>query len=269
MAANLWSGPGFRAGLAVAYFKVNLASALEYRVAFFAQSVGMMVNDSLLLIFWWAYFERFGQVGGWTLADTVALYGLVALVIGLAVVLFGNCTRLALLIAEGQLDYCLVLPGSPLLHLLASRMGLAGWGDVLFGLVCLGIGAGMGAVPVGLALIFTVTGTAIAVGYLTLLGSLAFFMGNAEATTNSARDSLVNFSLYPSPIFRGWTKVLLLTVVPSAFLAHIPVELMRQFDPGMMALLLAFTAGLWVAAAAFFRLGLRRYESGNLITMRG
>lgn len=268
MGANLWGGTGSLARLAGAYFKVNLASAMEYRVAFFAQSVGMMVNDGLFLIFWWAYFERFGEVGGWTLADTVALYGLVALVIGLAVVLFGNCTRLALLIAEGQLDYCLVLPGSPLLHLLTSRMGLAGWGDVLFGVICLAIGATLGTVPVGLAFVFTVTGTAITVGYLTLLGSLAFFMGNAEATTFQARDSLVNFSLYPSPIFRGWTKVLLLTVVPAAFLAHIPVELMRQFDPGMMALLLAFTAGLWIAAIAFFRFGLRRYESGNLITMR-
>ena len=67
---------------------------------------------------------------------------------------------------------------------------------------------------------------------------------------------------------RQWTKVLLLTVVPSAFLAHIPVELMRQFDPGMMALLLAFSAGLWIAAVAVFRFGLRRYESGNLMTMR-
>ena len=47
------------------------------------------------------------------------------------------------------------------------------------------------------------------------------------------------------------------------------VELMREFDPWRMGLLIAFTAALWIAVLAVFRLGLRRYESGNLLTLRG
>lgn len=254
--------------LVVAYFRANLASAMEYRAAFVSQSLGMMLNNTVFFVFWWAYFERFRNVGGWTLADMVMLYGLVAAAIGAAVVLFGNCTRLPTMIAEGHLDYCLALPGPPLLHLLASRMSLSGWGDLTFGAVALAIGFVAGAVNLPLALVFVVIGMAVGVGYLTLLGSLAFFMGHAQATVYQGRDSLINFSLYPSPIFQDWTRVLLLTVVPAAYMSHVPVELLRDFDWAKLALMLAFTALLWSMAIVAFRLGLRRYESGNLITLR-
>jgi hypothetical protein len=36
-----------------------------------------------------------------------------------------------------------------------------------------------------------------------------------------------------------------------------------------MGLLLAFTAVLWAMVLIVFRMGLRRYESGNLLTLRG
>jgi hypothetical protein len=64
-------------------------------------------------------------------------------------------------------------------------------------------------------------------------------------------------------------RVLTFVLVPAGLIAHLPVQLMRQFNP------LAYLAA-WAGAAAFSllatgvsRLGLRRYESGNLLTMRG
>jgi ABC-2 type transport system permease protein len=255
--------------LVAVYCKLNLAAAMEYRTSFLAQCLGMVANDALLFFFWWIYFQRFRQVGGWTLLDLVSLYGLVAAAYGLATVVFGNCNRLATVISEGQLDYYLTLPKNPLLHVLVSRSSLAGWGDLAFGLGALAVAAWQGALPIPLAVIFLVTSTAIAVGYTTLIGSLAFFIGNAEAAAFQARDAMINFSLYPSPIFQGWTKVMLLTIVPAGFIAHLPIELMRTFDPWRMGLLLAFTAVLWAMVLIVFRMGLRRYESGNLLTLRG
>lgn len=41
---------------ALAYLKLNLASAMEYRVAFFTQIAAMALNDALMLVFWWMYF---------------------------------------------------------------------------------------------------------------------------------------------------------------------------------------------------------------------
>jgi len=44
---------------------------------------------------------------------------------------------------------------------------------------------------------------------------------------------------------------------------------LRDFDALRLASVLGFAAFSVVLAALVFRLGLRRYESGNLVTLRG
>ena len=76
-------------------------------------------------------------------------------------------------------------------------------------------------------------------------------------------DYLVNFSLYPAPIFGGWLRLALFTVIPAGFIGHLPVSLVRDFHPLTAAAALggAFVyAGL---AGLCFRRGLARYASGN------
>src|ERR1043166_938687 len=91
----------------LAYVKLNLASAMEYRAAFIAQTLGMLLNDFVFFIFWAIYFTRFQDISGWSMRDVALIWSVAAASIGLAVALFGNCTRLATVIVEGQLDYYL------------------------------------------------------------------------------------------------------------------------------------------------------------------
>jgi len=255
--------------LILAYFKLNVSAAMEYRFTFVAQAVGMVFNDALVFFFWWVYFQNVQQVGGWTLGDVFVLWGFLATSVGLTLVLFGNTHRLATIISDGQLDYYLALPPNPLLHPLVSRMNLSGWGDAGFGIASFAIAMWLGILPLGLAVVLTVMSTAIFLAFSVIAGSLAFFIGNAEAAAFQARDSIIMFSMYPGSIFSGWAKILLFTLIPAGFVAHVPVELLREFDPAKMGLLLAFTAGIWLVAIWVFQAGLRRYESGNLIGMRG
>jgi ABC-2 type transport system permease protein len=252
-----------------AYFRLNLAASMEYRVSFFAQAAGMVANDALAFFFWWVYFQNFEDVGGWTLQDLVLLWAIVASSVGLTLILFANAQRLSTVISQGQLDYYLALPHHPLLHVLVSRMNLAGWGDLGFGLAAAALAWWMGILFVPLAIVLILLSMAVGVAFVVLVGSLAFFIGSAEAAAVRARDNLILFSTYPGSIFQGWAKLLLLTVIPAGFMAHLPVELLREFDPAKMALLVAFTAALWLITIAVFQVGLRRYESGNLISLRG
>jgi ABC-2 type transport system permease protein len=110
---------------------------------------------------------------------------------------------------------------------------------------------------------------AIMVSFMVLAGSLAFFIGSAEAAAFQAQQAIVTFALYPGSMFQGWLKVLLFTAIPSGFISHVPASLLRSFEPSLFAGLIAFTVGLGCAAAFVFSLGLRRYESGNLVMPRG
>jgi ABC-2 type transport system permease protein len=250
--------------------RFNLLAAMEYRAAFISQALGMALNNSVLLLFWWFYFERFPSIEGWTWRDLIVLWGVVATSFGGTTILFGNTPRLAALIAEGQIDYYLTMPRNVLLHTLVTRMSLAGWGDLGFGLIALAVAAswnGPGFLP--LAFVLIVLSGAVALAFVVIAGSLAFFIGNAETASRQAAEAMINFSLYPGPIFQGWVQVFLLTVLPAGFAAHVPVEILREFSLTWLASMAVFTVAIWVVALTVFGLGLRRYESGNLIVLRG
>ena len=251
------------------YVRHNLMSAMAYRGAFFLQVFGMVLNDAMLLFFWWVLFSRLPTLQGWDLGGVMTLYGVVAFGFGVANVVCGNAFLVARVVVSGDLDYYLALPADPLVHLLVSRMSLSAWGDLLFGLAVFLVATPdwWGRLPLFL-LLGAITGV-IFVAFSVLVGSLAFWVGNADNLAAQAINALITFGLYPVEIFPGVIRVLLYTLIPAAFVGSLPAELLAEFDWGRMATLVAFTAGILLAARLAFQWGLRRYESGNLVTVRG
>ena len=60
-----------------ALWKINLASAMEYRVAFISQSIGMILNDGVYFLIWIIFFDRFKDIRGWQLTDMFLVFGVV------------------------------------------------------------------------------------------------------------------------------------------------------------------------------------------------
>lgn len=251
------------------YLGVNLSAALEYRAAFIAQALGMFANDLTFAVFWVLFFAQFPSVGGWTMADIALVWAVAATSIGLAAALFGNCNRLATIVVQGQLDYYLGLPRDTLVHVLVSRSGLAGWGDVGFGLLAYALFGRLDAPSIALYLALVVISLVVYVSFMVLAGSLAFWIGNAEAASFQAQQALITFSLYPGAMFQGWLRILLFTAIPAGFISHLPVALLRSFDPLLFIGLIAAAVVAAVLAIVVFQVGLRRYESGNLVVLRG
>jgi len=255
--------------LVLGYLRHNLMSAMAYRGAFLLQVFGMVLNNTMLLFFWWVLFDRLPSLQGWDLAGVMTLYGIVAFGFGAANVVCGNGFLVARVIASGDLDYYLALPADPLVHLLVSRMSLSAWGDLLFGVVVFLVAAPGQWVSLPLFLLLGLIAGLVLVAFSVLVGSLAFWVGNADNLAMQAINALITFSLYPAEIFPGVVRVLLYTLIPAAFVGSLPAKLLSEFDWGQLVIMLAFTAGITLAAGAVFRWGLRRYESGSLVRVRG
>ncbi len=251
------------------YFRHNLMSAMAYRGAFALQVVGMMLNNAMLLFFWWVLFNRLPTLRGWDLAGVMRLYGVVAVGFGAGTVVCGNAFLVARVIASGDLDYYLALPADPLVHVLISRMSLPGWGDLLFGIAVFVIAAPGQWRNLPLFLLLGLIAGLVLVAFSVLVGSLAFWVGNADNLATQAVNAIVTFSLYPVEIFPAAVRVLLYTLIPAAFIGSFPAALLTGFDWGRLAMLVTFTIGITLAARWVFGRGLRRYESGNLVTVRG
>ena len=119
--------------LMAGYTHANLQGALEYRTSLVSQTLGMLVNNVMWVVFWAAYYERF-QLPGWTRADVIAVWACLATSVGLAHTVFGNGLRLAGMIERGELDVYLGLPKPVLFHVLIGKMMLVALGDLFFGI---------------------------------------------------------------------------------------------------------------------------------------
>lgn len=166
--------------LAAALLVANAQAALEYRVAFASQVLAMLINDTIWLVFWLAYFSRFPLVHGWGQQDVAMMWAVVGTGFGLGAMVAGNALRLSRLISEGQLDFYLALPRPVLPHILLSRMDLTAPGDVLFGLFVFGFMVHPSAQQWLLFIAFAITTACIMVAFTVITQSLTFWLGNAE-----------------------------------------------------------------------------------------
>jgi ABC-2 type transport system permease protein len=244
-------------------------SAMAYRGAFLLQIGGMILNNAMFLFFWWILFSRIPVIRGWNLSQVLLLFAVVATGFGIANTVFGNAIRLARIIATGQLDYYLSLPADPLLHVLVSRMSLSAWGDIVFGVGLFLLASGFGIAGLPVFLLLGLAAALVYVSFAVLVGSLAFWIGNAEHLANQVLISLITLAIYPIDVFPSAIRFLLYTLIPAAFVGAIPVAMLTGFTWGRFLTLVVVVPLMVVCARLVFKLGLRRYGSGNLIIIRG
>ena len=249
----------------LALWQANLQAAMEFRAAFFTQVTFMMINNAVLFVFWFLYFDKFKEVRGWTLNDMLLLFAVTASAWGIGAYFFGNFITLAEVIVQGRLDYYLSLPRPVLLHVLASKSVGSGMGDLLYGIGSF-ILAGY-LTPEGILryLIGVFAGVCIFIGFLVIVQSLSFWLGNTIALSQFALNAVLTFSLYPSALFDTTTKFVLLTLVPAALIGTVPSEFVRDFTCVRLFQIVSGAVIFLLLSLFVFYRGLRRYESGSAI----
>ncbi len=250
------------------YIACNMKAGMEYRTSFWIQIFGMVINNASFIVFWSILYARVGDINGYGLNDVMFLWALAAIGFGLCQLLAGNWNHISRIIYQGELDVYLLQPRSILPNLLASRMVVSGWGDVTYGILLFVLFQSLTLQGILLFLLFTLLFGMLFASMAVLAHSLTFFLGNADSAASPLVEAMISFTLYPGSIFRGTAKVLLMTLVPTVWAAYVPVELFSEFSAGKFALLIGVDVLFLLAALLVFRLGLRRYESGNRIGTR-
>ncbi|MBF0547592.1 MAG: ABC-2 family transporter protein [Candidatus Riflebacteria bacterium] len=249
-------------------FLHNLKSGMAYRISFLTQIIFMMLNNSFFLIFWYLFFAKFNDVRGWTLNDVIVLFAMGASSYGLAVMIFGNCMRLSTLIQEGQLDYYLLLPPDPLSHILISRMVFSGIGDFCFGILTLVLFTSFGLKEIAIFLLMTPISAIVYVSFCVIVHSLTFFMESSEGISRFLSEAMLMFSMYPEHLFDGMARFCLFTIVPVGFMTYLPVKVVQTFSLPLFMTISVVAVMMILLARVVFQIGLRAYESGNLISVR-
>jgi len=247
---------------------VNLRASFALRALFWTQAAFMVLNNLLFFVMWWIFFDRFGEVKGWVIRDMAALYGLVALLFGVVVVFFAGAFDVARHVVDGNLDAWLVQPRHPLPPMLSSRSRASGWGDMLSGVLLIALSGYSSPLAVTGTVIAVACGGLVFLATTVLFQSIVFWSGDLGPLTRTVTDFLVIFSTYPGTVFSGGLRFLLYTALPAGFMAYLPVELIRGFDPLVLAGAVGGALAYAALALLVFARGLRRYESGSRFGVR-
>jgi ABC-2 type transport system permease protein len=256
-------------GLVFAYSRINLNAQLEYRGAFISEAIAMLINDCFWVGFWVVFFARFPVLQGWGMKDVLTLWAITAAGFGIAFAVMGNAWHLPGLIVNGQLDLWMLQPRAILPHLLVGRTVATAWGDAAFGYLAYLVFVRPDFAHFAMFTVLSFSVALVFVGFGVLTASLTFYLGNGTLLAEQWRFATINFATYPDSLFSGFVKLLLFTAIPAGFISYVPIRALRSLsliDAG-----LAILGAVVVAAVgtAVFYLGLRRYESGNLISMNG
>ena len=242
---------------------------MAYSTSFLIQVFGMALNNSAFVIFWIVLFERIGgDIAGYGFSDVMFLWSVAATGVGLGVVFFGNAPFLSRLVYSGELDVYLLQPKPVLPNLVMSRMVVAGWGDVLYGVILFVITQEATIVGALLFLLFALLIAVVFSSIRVIYHCMSFHLGNAEGFAQMASDLIITFMLYPGSIFKGASAWILHTLIPAAIVAYIPARIFKEFDLVALGIVLAADALIVAIAFLMFRRGLKKYESGNLIGTR-
>ena len=223
----------------------------------------MAANNAMFMAFWAILFEAIeAPIRGYTFTDVMFLWAVAATGFGLGSIVCGNAAYLSRIIYQGDLDVYLTQPKPVLPNLLASRMSVSSWGDLLYGLGLFAFSQPLTPAGIGLFLLFVLLAAGVLVAVRVLYHSLTFLLGNAEDLAGVGSEQIINFSLYPGTIFDGpVVAVILHTLIPAALVAHLPAELFRAvargmgLDWGLLAAIVGGDAALIAAAWVVFALG--------------
>jgi ABC-2 type transport system permease protein len=251
------------------YFRMNLASALEYRASFFVQAFGMALSNSSFIFFWLIAFSHIGGlIAGYSYRDVLFIWAVSSSGFGLGHIFFANASSLTQLIITGELDAYLLQPCNTLLNVVCARTNLSAYGDFAYGIILMAIvyrndGAAWLFFAAGI-LCCAVLMTAISLA----ANSLTFYWGDASATARIVSELMINMSLYPDKMYGPPVRALMYSLIPVGFAVHIPKRLLNGEPAVLAAASVAGAALFCFLASRVFYHGLKRYESGNLIITR-
>ena len=247
--------------------KYNIMKQMTNKVTFITNIVFMILNNASFIIQWLILFSLKEEIGGYTIKEVILLWGIAASVFGIAHILFNKAFELSDLIINGKLDTFLVQPKNVFLSVIISDTSISAIGDLIYGYICLFL-YGITIKNFILFTIFTITGGIILAAFVSIIGSISFWIVKGDILVDTLNNMMVSFATYPGTIFKNTIRIILYTVIPVGIANYMPVDTIINFSFMNFVYIIAFTIVIVILAFYIFNLGLKRYSSSNLMSTR-
>jgi len=244
--------------------KAILAYEADFAILMFSAVLVQIVGFAFI----WAIFQRIPSVNGWTFWQVVMMYALIYVTEGVGSLFFEGTWRVSQLVYDGQFDQMLLRPISPIVQVLAGAVGFNGLGNIVTGMVLIGISMANSPIewtPGRLVMFAILLVSASTIRVAINLGSAAsaFWIRTPWSMVPTFVHQLGDFAKYPITIYSLGVQALIVVAVPFAFISFFPTAYVFGVEAWSLAGLLTPLVALYCLfmAVVLFRFGLRRYES--------
>ncbi len=237
------------------------------RVAFFFNIVVTILKQLLFLVTWKYFFVKYKMVSGWNFDHMLLMYGTVCFAMGFVESFFYGLKELPRIIETGQLDTFILQPKNMVLNIAMSKGDMSSLGEVVAGIMLIAYSGFLANEFLAIVLILAIT-VLFMFALLLYLSCIAFFVQNSFDFIRELNLNSIIVATQPNSAYQGAFKMLTFTLLPVAFLSYFPIEYIRTDLSWYLWVTLIGTGIFFAVACGLFKLGLKRYESGNMINYR-
>ncbi|HEX6385705.1 MAG TPA: ABC-2 family transporter protein [Anaerolineae bacterium] len=253
---------------------VQIRSQLQYRLSFLLEVTSTAVTLGLFFLVLVFIFDRFGQLGGWSIAEVAFLFGMVETAFGIMDMVFSGFdpANFGQQVRRGTFDQLLLRPVDLTLQVLGSQFVLRRLGRILEGttiliyaLILLNIQWTVGKV---LYLPIVLLSQVLFFGGLFMIGAaVTFWTVESIEVMNIFTYGGSELISYPAHIYQRWMRHFFTYIVPAIFLNYFPalyfLDKSAPFPIPNWVPFMAPLVGLAVLTMAFrfWRFGIRHYQS--------
>ncbi len=244
-----------------------IETEMEYTFNFWMMLLSGILTKVLGMAVPFVIYSNVPDIAGWKRDEIFLIMSFLFIAEGTCSVLFQGIWDIPGMIFDGQFDAVLSRPVSPLFQVLSYGMGLQGISSLGVGAVSLPVLLVrldmLNARTVFLSLFFIVCGTLLCMSVYLIGNSTAFWYDSGGRTTIPyVAASVGQYAKYPVQIYPRTVQLLLLFVVPYAFICVVPVQVLRgQHQLFFAAATAAVSVAFFFLAKLVFERGIRHYES--------
>lgn len=252
---------------------LHIRTRLEYRASLLLGWSSQAFGYASAYAAIWLILARFEVLGGWRWPEMALLLGFHILSYSLGASLsFVQMRDMEGLVQRGEFDALLVKPISPWAYLVFSGLNIGYGGHILLGLGMIVwaltlVHPAWAAWTIPFALAALISAAMLVCSVMTMIGATALIWGRSNYLY-SIFFGFWQLARYPLNIFSGAIQVIMLTVMPLAFISYVPVASILGKDIpilGAWGPALTLVAGPLSAGVAMlhWRYCVRHYQSGG------
>lgn len=251
---------------AVQYMK----TVMQSKVDFFIGLGGFLISQAAGLAFLYLVFQQIPTMKEWTLEQLLFIYGFAQIPRGIDHLLTDNLWMVGWqMVIQGTFDKYMLRPMNLFFQIVCEKIQFDAVGELLIGILFVGRAVAKGVVQVTpLKVLFffisMIAGSVIYTSVKLVLASIAFWVKDNSPIMTTAYD-VADFAKYPVEIYAKPIQIVLMTILPFAFVAYIPSTYFL-IDANILKTIAAecgIAVIFWLFSYHLFKKGLTIYESAG------